>query len=258
MPGNTGDHLIWLGTERLLGLENLAYVKVTVTEVNTKTTRYPRNATLIVPGSGALTSLFNEWLPATIRHASSLFERVVILPSEYEPKTPIVHDALTCPNVFSYAREAESYGKIKAYGKAALSLDPALWAFDFNNDRRLDAGDNDLGKVLVALRTDAGSLLTQNNFKQADFNDDISLSKPNLSEFLSSISEADTIISDRLHVVVASTMLGKSVRFVDPFNEKISRYVGYTFEDEFNHRLQQRDERWLLQKGFAEMLDSQS
>jgi hypothetical protein len=258
MPGNIGDHLICLGTERLLGLENLLHTKISVTEVKLKIQGLPKNATLIVPGSGALTSLFNEWLPETIEEASKLFGRVFILPSEYEPDVPSVRRALMCSNVFTYARETVSYGKIKVYGKAALSLDPALWAFDFLNETRKDTGDKNLGKILLALRTDPASLLSKYGLKPSDSNNDISLSKPNLGEFISSISEADTIVSDRLHVVVAATMLGKSVRFIDPYDEKISRYVKYNFEDGFDHRLQQRDARWLVQTGLAETTESQS
>jgi exopolysaccharide biosynthesis predicted pyruvyltransferase EpsI len=254
MPGNVGDHLIWLGTERLLELENLQYTKISVTEVRTKIRRHPWNGTLVVPGSGALNALFSEWLPATIELASKLFERIVILPSEYEPHVQPVHDALSCSNVFAYAREVESYGKIKAYGRAALSLDPALWAFEFRNETRPGSGDHDPGKVLVALRTDSASVLEQRKLEPSPKNDDISLSKPNLSEFLASITESDTVVSDRLHVVVAATMLGKSVRFIDPYNEKISRYVRYNLEDEFNYRLQPRDEHWLLEAGYADFL----
>jgi hypothetical protein len=115
-----------------------------------------------------------------------------------------------------------------------------------------------LGKILMALRTDAGSRLSESNLKPTYLNNDISLSTPSLSEFLSSIKAADTIMSDRLHVVVAAVMLGKSVRFIDPYNEKISRYVRYNFEDRFSDRIQQRDEQWLVQMGFAEVIESQS
>jgi exopolysaccharide biosynthesis predicted pyruvyltransferase EpsI len=258
MPGNIGDHLIWLGTERLLGLENVSYTNISVTEVKSRITSFTQNATLIVPGSGALTSLFNEWLPETIEQASKLYERVVILPSEYEPNVPSVQRALERSNVFSFAREAVSYGKIKVYGKAALSLDPALWAFDFVHETKKDVGDNNPGAVLLALRSDSASLLLQSGLRPSNSNDDISISKTSLSEFISSIQQADTIVSDRLHVVVAAVMLGKSVRFIDPYNEKISRYVRYNFEDRFSHRLQQRDEKWLVQIGLAEVIESQS
>ena len=80
----------------------------------------------MIPGSGALTSKWHEWLPGLVLSASKVFERIVILPSEYEHQVPIVQEALLQKNVFPFAREVESYAKIKAYGKAELALDLAL------------------------------------------------------------------------------------------------------------------------------------
>jgi len=258
MPGNIGDHLIWAGTERLLELEAIPYQRVTVEEVRNSLGKTLESSTLIVPGNAAMTTRWNEWLPGVIQKSSEIFQSVIIFPAEYEPEVESVDSALKCANVFPFAREAESYGQIKHYGKAALSLDPALWAFNFYDETSSDAGDMKLGKVLLALRTDAGSRLSESNLKPTYLNNDISLSTPSLSEFLSLIKTADTIVSDRLHVVVAAVMLGKSVRFIDPYNEKISRYVRYNFEDRFSDRLQQRDEKWLVQIGLAEIIESQS
>ena len=42
-------------------------------------------------------------------------------------------------------------------------------------------------------------------------------------------------------------MLGKNVRFLDPYNKKISRYASFNFRDEFVESFTQIDERWLLQ-----------
>lgn len=255
MPGNVGDQLIWAGTKSLLKMENLEFDRVGVSQLEGLPEMAFGDKTLVIPGNGALTSRWNEWLPDAIKRASKIFQNVVILPSEYEPLVDSVNAALECHNVFPFARDAESYGLIKKYRSASLSLDPALWAFPFQQQEMSIRNDDNLGNVLLALRTDAGSLLSQNNLKPSGVNDDISATKAGLKEFLKSIKSADSVVSDRLHVVVAATMVGKPVRFIDPYNSKISRYVKYNFRNRFEESLQQRDEEWLLSRGYAQDLD---
>jgi exopolysaccharide biosynthesis predicted pyruvyltransferase EpsI len=97
-------------------------------------------------------------------------------------------------------------------------------------------------------------LLPINNLTQVKPNNDISLTCGNLDEFLDLIQRHDSVITDRLHVAVASLMLGKTVRYVDPYNQKISRYAKFNFGDEFRKSFQQRDESWLLGRGYVERM----
>jgi exopolysaccharide biosynthesis predicted pyruvyltransferase EpsI len=250
MPGNIGDHLIWAGTENLLESGGVDYTSISKDELQ-KTANRVRHGTLVIPGSGALTSRWCEWLPELVVLAAGVFDRVVILPSEYEPEISVVGAALAQPNVFAFAREVESFSKIKKFGRAALAPDPALWARGFLQAPVNQKGDEDLGNVLLVLRTDAGSLLPSHALHPAAVNDDISLTTKSMEEFMDCIGTVDTVVSDRLHVVVAATMLGKNVRFVDPCNNKISRYTRYNFQGEFTGHVQQRDEQWLVDLGFA-------
>jgi hypothetical protein len=231
-----------------MALEHLDFERVKLSQVPTLMEGDFDGTTLIVPGGGAWTSKFNEPLPSAVSQAAKVFRSVIVLPSEFENKVDCVHKALICPNVFPFAREVESYGELKRYCKASLSLDPAVWAFDFQGIAGGGRARNDdnLGQTLLALRTDSASLLSEENLKTIDSNDDISITTDNLSTFLQSIAAADTVVSDRLHVVVAATMLGKTVRFFDPYNHKISRYVRYNFGQRFNETVQQRDGKWLL------------
>jgi len=82
-------------------------------------------------------------------------------------------------------------------------------------------------------------------------NSDISVTYQDLDQFLKSIREVDTVVTDRLHVVLAAVMIGKTVRYVDPWNFKISRYVDFNFRHEFDDQIQQRDYKWLTERGFA-------
>ena len=255
MPGNVGDQLILAGTERLLEAENIEFHRVGFSDVGQGSPDWSE-ATLVVPGSGSMTHFWHEWLPATVKTASKFFDRVVILPSEYEPDVGVVGEALSISNVFPFAREVGSYGRIKQLGHADLALDPALYAFDFLPIDDAPRSDEALGRVLVAMRTDAGSLLGEQGLQPVTGNDDISLTAADLTGFLDVIRAADTVVTDRLHVVVASVMLGKTVRFLDPHNEKISRYVQYNFRGEFSDRLQQRDAAWIVQHGYATVLEA--
>jgi exopolysaccharide biosynthesis predicted pyruvyltransferase EpsI len=209
---------------------------------------------MLVPGSGAMTSLFNEWLPQTVSEAARKFREVVILPSEFEPDVTNVQYSLMQPNVYPFARDSESYGKIKQLGKASLSLDLALWAFDFRTPTSENFSDSNRGNVLLALRTDSASNIDRENFSISQTNNDISLTTSNLNAFIQAILVADTVVTDRLHVVVSAVMLGKNVRFVDPFNHKISRYLRYNIGTRFGERTQQRDENWLLDQGYVTRL----
>ena len=48
---------------------------------------------------------------------------------------------------------------------------------------------------------------------------------------------------------VASVMLGKNVNFVSPNNHKISRYLQFSFRNEFDEQMRERDISWLVEKG---------
>lgn len=250
MAGNVGDHLIWRGTERLLDGLPLKFQRISCSEINGEKTRY-NNDTLVIPGSGAFTKNFHEWLPQLVLKASIQFRQVVILPSEYEPEIPVIFAALSQPNVFPFARDSYSYNQVKFMSQVSLSLDPALYAFNFEVPTRKRASDNNLGNVLLALRTDASSLLIPHGLQPAPLNSDISVTSQDLDQFLWSIREVDTVVTDRLHVTVAAVMLGKTVRYVEPSNCKISRYVEFNFRREFADLIEQRDYKWLAERGFA-------
>lgn len=250
MPGNIGDHLIWAGTERLLNLAGLDCRRISVSHLK-RTSHEKRSGDLLIPGSGAFVSRFHEWLPALVIAASKVFDRVIVFPSQYDPNVPIVREALSISNVFPFAREGDSYGKIRQFGRAVLAHDPALWAMDFSSPTR-DFSDMRAGGALVALRTDSGSILHQQGLRPAAHNNDISCTSSSLEEFLERIRQVETVVTDRLHVLVAGVMLGKRVQFVDPYDRKISLYVEYNFRDEFSDQVQQQSEDWLVRAGYAE------
>ena len=256
MPGNVGDELIHLGTRSFLESAAIAYAPISVSEINCSY-HSAVGGTLVVPGSGALTREYHEWLPSLVLKAADLFDRVVIMPSEYETEVPVVKEALGRRNVFALAREAESYGRIKYFGRSGLAMDPALYAFDSKQacetkSKQDESKFNGESNVeLLALRTDRCSRLSDVGLQPAKNNIDLSSTASSLSSFLESINSVDAVVSDRLHIVVSAVLLGKKVRYIDPRNEKISRYVRFTFGNTFSNQIEQRDLAWLRAEGYA-------
>lgn len=255
IPGNIGDHLIWAGTERLLQQQRVNFDLKSMSNLTDNPTNF-RDSILVVPGSGALTHDWHEWLPKTVISCAGLFKAVVILPSEYEPAIEIVHNAVKLKNVWTFARDVESFVKIKPYGRATIAPDPALFAFDYKVFNPSFRSDKDLGEVLLALRTDKSSRLPHGNFQPVQSNNDISLTSKNLDQFLDQIQQHDTVVTDRLHVAVGSLMSGKTVRYLDPHNQKISRYAKFNFRSDFAGNYEQRNESWLFDRGFIERVKS--
>lgn len=248
MPGNIGDHLIWAGTELLFEQVSIPYNRISV-EVLKNTPEQKRPGSLVIPGSGAFVSRWHEWLPDLVILASKVFESVIILPSQYDISVPIVRKSLTMPNVFPFARELASYNAIKVLGKASLAPDLAWWAmFKYRSD---DTFNHERKCTLVSLRTDIGSLLPSKGLRPTFLNDDVSITSTNIRDFMLKIGQAQIIVTDRLHVVVAGLMQGKSICYVDPYDQKISQYLKYHFGYYDGPMLLRKSEDWLIEQGYV-------
>ena len=251
MKGNLGDHLIWAGTDDLFRGSDLPVVRVGLGELTH--VAHPRS-TLVIPGSGALSRRWHEWLPETVVKASRHFRRVIVLPSSYDLSVPVLTECLRLPNVYAFAREERSYQAITTSGAAGgLALDCAVYHSAFE-DRALAGSRNtdDEDRLLVALREDECSLLPILGLRpEPSLNKDISLSCADLSEWLAAIEAAGVVVTDRLHVAVAATLLGKRLVFVDPYDAKISTYWAFTFEDAFDDRVTESSLAWLVARGLV-------
>ena len=247
MPGNVGDQLIWAGTNDLLRSASIDFCGLDVGDV---VACEGSEGTLVIPGSGALTRLWHEWLPALVITASNRFRRVVLLPSQYDASVGIVAEALARPNVFAFAREARSYRDISRFGRAAPAFDPAVYYEGFP---AWDASVPVVGEStsrLIAFREDKGSLLSHHGFApHPELNQDISLTATGLEAFLHAVFSVDMVITDRLHVAVAAVMSGKRLLFMDPYDRKISTYFSFTFRDEFVERAAPCSLEWLVACG---------
>lgn len=262
MRGNVGDQLIWRGTDELLASRGLSAERVPVTdhEPNGQRPLTRRLGCLVIPGSGAFTGRWHEWLPALVATASLSFERVVILPSEYDPSVDVVATALRHSNVFAFAREVQSFRALRSFGRAALAFDPALYLSVGDDlaplDARVPVPPEPSGEVLVALREDQSSELVEAGASVVDDNHDISVRCDDLHEFLDAVRAADSIVTDRLHVTVAAMLLGRPVWYSDPAAHKISRYLDFVTAESAQRVARQVDVAWLLDHGFARRIES--
>lgn len=250
MPGNVGDRLIWAGTHDLLAAAGCgAAHPLPVAEVRATAAR---DACLVVPGSGALTAIWHEWLPALVADAAERFARVVILPSQFDPAVPVVAAALSRPNVFAFAREPVSYARIRRFGRAVLAFDPALYALRLPGPSAAAPATIGARRRLVVFREDPASLLAAHGCRpEPAVNHDIGRHAADLDEFLAAIDAVDEVVTDRLHVAVGAIMSGRRVRYLDPHDRKISTYVAFVFRDEFADRVRPCTVDWLLERGLV-------
>src|SRR3984885_13861575 len=114
--GNLGDELIRAGTHRLLASH-------AVREIELDSLPACQGRTLLLPGSGAWCRPFHEWMPRALAIAELRFERVIVLPSSFDPGEDSVRDALRQTRATIFAREAESLRLIDGLCRARLAHD---------------------------------------------------------------------------------------------------------------------------------------
>jgi exopolysaccharide biosynthesis predicted pyruvyltransferase EpsI len=242
LPGNIGDHLIWAGTVDFLESHQIKFKEISISELSR--TEFI-NGCLLVPGSGALTTHFHEWLPETIKAASERFSKVIILPSQIEPEVVKIKTILKLANVVFFTREVKSFARTKDFARIGLGIDLALFSKKFD---RITLGNPRIEcERLLSLRTDAASeIISAGYFLDEKLNKDISIMMTNLEDWIHAIWEAQSIVTDRLHVAVAAVMLNKKLFYIDPHDEKISNYFHFTFGSSApNQEVLKVDFNWL-------------
>jgi hypothetical protein len=251
MPGNIGDHLIWRGCCDLFERHGVHAERID----HHRALDGPHpDTTLVIPGSGALTRLWHEWLPALIQRAAAQYRNVVVLASDYDPDVPEVAEALALPNVWAIARQPLSYAAIRPFGRAVLLPDPALWCRRFHGHFAAPAPSEDPAPAppLLALRTDRGSSLAHLPLCPApERNRDLSCIAPDLDAFLDAVEAAAVVVTDRLHIAVSAVMFGKQLRWIDPYDRKISAYLAFAFDDSQRARCAPIDTEELLARGWV-------
>ena len=127
---------------------------------------------MLLGGGGAFCRPYHELMPRALAVAEMRFERVLLLPSSFDPSEDAVREALAATGATVFARERESYERIRSLCDARIAHDGAFF-FNYDGYRRVGDG------TLQAFRTDREAIGGDNRPLPAD-NDDISVSAPTL------------------------------------------------------------------------------
>jgi len=196
--GNRGDDLIQAGTSRLLADAGLDYREIGFEEVAAAS-----GELAVISGGGAWCRWFHEIMPRVLTLAEMRFARVVVLPSSFDPAEETVLDALGRSRAVVFARERESWRRIRGLCDARLAHD---CSFFFDYAPFAAPGDG----VLHAYRTDREASST---FPVPADNVDVSAQLPTLTSWLERIASAGLVRTDRAHVMIAAALLGKEVEY---------------------------------------------
>lgn len=211
--GNLGDELIWAGTRRLL--HGMAFREAGLAEA-----LLLEGETAILSGSGGWCAPYHELFPSFLGSLEERFARVVVFPSSFDPSVPEVRSALSRTRAVVFAREEESWGKIRDLCDARLAPDAAFF-FDFSPYRMEGAG------ILRAFRTDREA---SGAFSLPLWNMDISVVCSSLDEWLWSISRHAEVWTDRAHVMIAGALLGKRVRYRSSSYHKLPAIAAWSLQ----------------------------
>ncbi len=234
-PGNMGDMLIAAATFRFFEKHKLPY---------TRFTEWDATAGTVVYGGGGI------WVPDYMSWWKMLLpcfkraKRILILPSSFHDCSQFVQQLDSRFTVF--CRDARSYEYLeRANSGAEILLDHDMafrmdeTVFRFRNEgfsdsvrriiARVAAAREHGGKVEQFLRRDGESANSQlasdmdiSSFAHGSMNMTEDFAKQCAAVMLSVVDSVDAVITDRLHVGIASVLMGKEVYLMDNTYGKLS------------------------------------
>lgn len=228
-PGNYGDSLIWHGTKSLLSLLNISECYIDISS--------PKYSdVLLIDGGGNLVDYYSDVRDFLIKKPA-LYSEVVILPHTIfgEKQIEILNNVSSKLTIF--CREKISAKFLENKLKRAEIY---LWhdcAF-YNEFAQISAGSG----VLNAFRSDVESVLNTH----PDSNNDVSYNgyatKP-LNELIGVLQKYAQVNTDRLHIAIVATLLGKKVRLFPNsyyknkavFDYSLKRFPNISFVEKFNN-----------------------
>ena len=224
--GNVGDALIHAGTRSLLS--DRIYTETTLEGLCAA-----EGHTVLLCGGGAFCRPYHELMPRALAVAEMRFERVLLLPSSFDPSEDAVREALARTRATIFARERESYARIQSLCDARLAHDAAFF-FDYTPYGQLGTG------TLNAFRTDREALPVP-ACRWPDDNNDISATAPDLDAWLGAIAAHRLVRTDRAHVMIAAALLGKDVQYAPSAYHKVPAIAEYALADYPVRPLRSRD-----------------
>lgn len=230
-PGNYGDSLIWHGTKILLN-------KLDIHENYVEIPSSKSNDVLFIDGGGNFVDYYSDIKDFLVKKPD-LYKEIVILPHTIFGDEQInVLNSLS-GNVTVFCREKVSFEFLKekfTNGNLYLWHDCAF----YNEFQKILNGQG----VLNAFREDKESVIESTPESNYDISYNGYATKP-LNEFVKYLSKYEEINTDRLHVAICGTLLGKKVNLFPNsyyknravFDYSLSRFPNISFVESVNIKL---------------------
>jgi len=227
-PGNYGDSLIWHGTKRLLSSLNISegYVEIFSPK---------HNDVLFIDGGGNFVDYYSDVRDFLIEKPN-LYSEIVILPHTIfgEKQIEVLNNISSNLTVFCREKISAKFLKDRlTRGEVYLWHDCAFY-------NELPQAPAEKG-IFNAFRLDNESIL----HTLPESNNDISCNgyatKP-LNELIDTLQKYEQINTDRLHIAICATLLGKQVRLFPNsyyknkavFDYSLKKFTNISFVEKFS------------------------
>ena len=197
-PGNYGDSLIWHGTKILLSLLNISEHYVGISSTNS-------NNILLIDGGGNLVDYYSDIRDFLIKK-TALYDEIIILPHTIfgEKQIKVLNNISSKLTVFCREKVSAKFLENKlTHGKVYLWHDCAF----YNKFPPVPSGKG----ILNVFRLDKESILRTLPESNTDLSYSGYATKP-LNELIDILQKYEQINTDRLHIAIGATLLGKQVR----------------------------------------------
>jgi len=197
-PGNYGDSLIWHGTKILLSSLNISEHCVDISSSK-------NNDVLFIDGGGNLVDYYSDVKDFLIKKPG-LYREIIILPHTIfgEEQIEVLNNVSSKLTIFCRERVSVKFLEDGlTHGEVYLWHDCAF----YNIFTPISAGKG----TLNAFRSDQESILNLKPEQNIDISYNGYATKP-LDEFIKIIQQYEYVNTDRLHVAIGATLLGKQVK----------------------------------------------
>jgi len=228
-PGNYGDSLIWHGTKKLLSSLNILehYVDISSPKYNN---------ILLIDGGGNFVDYYSDVRDFLVKK-SDLYSEIIILPHTIfgEKQVEVLNGISSNLVVFCREKISAKFLKDKlTNGEVYLWHDCAF----YNEFSKIPNGSG----TLNVFRSDVESVIN----KKPALNEDISYNgyatKP-LGELIETLQKYEQVNTDRLHIAIGATLLGKRVNLFPNsyyknkavFDYSLKRFPNVNFIEKINN-----------------------
>jgi exopolysaccharide biosynthesis predicted pyruvyltransferase EpsI len=228
--GNYGDSLIWHGTKKLLSSLNISMKYVDITSPK-------HNDILFIDGGGNFIDYYSD-VGDFLTRKPNLYREIVILPHTIFGKrqVEVLKDISSKLTVFCREKISAKFLENKlTHGKVYLWHDCAF----YNTFPKVAVGKG----ILNAFRLDKESILKKLPKANRDLSYNGYAKKP-LKDFINKLKKYEQINTDRLHVAICATLLGKHVKLFPNsyyknkavFEYSLKRFSNVSFVEDFNNQ----------------------